>query len=341
MKKISTLFFALLLSAALVGQNVPNSGFENWTDENTAVNWNSSFNVSFPLTIEGMQLTIVMDYNSVSQSTQAHSGSYAAQVKSQEASAQLYGIPVYPVQIPGIMQLGQFNTQALQDIDFENIENMDASGLDLSQYLYGGIAFNQVPEKVTAWVTYVSGDQAAPDTMRAGVLLTRWNNGQREVVAQGDFIGNGDYTSYTQIEIPVAVKEGMEGVTPDTMNIIFSNSGSTVNAATLLTVDDVEVVMAGDTTVDPVDPDTTAIFDIATLPVFSVRPNPATEWISITPAVNADYAARLYDVNGKLVWEGLNLQGDTKVDVRDLTKGVYFLQVKQNGLVRSDKVVVR
>ncbi len=337
MKKISTLFFALLLSAALVGQNVPNSGFENWTDENTAVNWNSSFNVSFPLTIEGMQLTIVMDYNSVSQSTQAHSGSYAAQVKSQEASAQLYGIPVYPVQIPGIMQLGQFNTQALQDIDFEN---MDASSLDLSQYLYGGIAFNQIPEKVTAWVTYVSGDQAAPDTMRAGVLLTRWNNGQREVVAQGDFIGNGDYTSYTQIEIPVAVKEGMEGVTPDTMNIIFSNSASTVNESTLLTVDDVEVVVenGGD---DPDTPDTTAIFELSSLPVFSVRPNPTSEWLSITPAVNTDYAARLYDVNGKLVWEGLNLQGDTKVDVRDLTKGVYFLQVKQNGLVRSDKVVVR
>lgn len=339
MKKIFTLFSALLLSAALVGQTVPNNDFENWTDEHTAVNWNSSF----PLTVEGMSLTIVMDYNSVTQSTQAHTGSYAAQIQSQEASAQMYSFPPYSIPIPGIMQLGQFDTQALSSIDFENLDlsNMDMSSLDLTQYVYGGIAFNQVPEKVTAWVTYVSGDQAAPDTMRAGVLLTRWNNGQREVVAQGDFIGNGDYTSYTQIEIPVAVKEGMEGVTPDTMNIIFSNSGSTVNAATLLTVDDVEVVMAGDTTVDPVDPDTTAIFDIATLPVFSVRPNPASEWIAITPAVNADYAARLYDVNGKLVWEGYHLQGVARIDVSGFTKGVYFLQVKQNGQVRSDKIVVR
>ena len=132
-----------------------------------------------------------------------------------------------------------------------------------------------------------------------------------------------------QIEIPVTYKDGMEGVTPDTLNIIFANSGGSTNENTLLSVDDVEIEM-GDN-----------IYEVSSLPLFSVRPNPATEMVILTPFTDENYSARMYDTNGKLVWSADNVNGETQLNVSEFTKGVYFLQMKQGSNVKSEKVIVK
>lgn len=334
MKKLFITLMAFFGLTAAFAQTVPNAGFEEWTDNTHPVGWNGNFSSMIPVTYMGFSLNVIVDYHAAQMSDVAHSGSSAVMLVPQEASAVMGSTPVYSIDLPGVVQLGEFNTAALQNIDVNNLSSMN---FDIADYTYGGIACDQLPDSVKAWVKF----STVQDSLRAGVVATRWNNGQRQVVAQGEFLHQGEISEYAQITVPVAVKSGMEGVQPDTVNIIFSSGGQSIDANTLLYIDDVEmytsVVTPGDTTDTP----GTAIFSIDNLPVFSVQPNPATDMLSIVPLSSSEYALRLYDMNGKLVREMTGLQNETRLNVSDLTKGVYFLQVKQGANVKTQKVVVK
>ena len=326
MKKIFTLFTILCAMSITFAQTVPNASFEDWTDTHTAVGWNSSFNVSFPVNYGGFDLTVVLDYNAATRYADGHTGTYSAKINIQEAHAQMMGQNLYTINIPGMIQLGEFNTDALSTFDFSSLDlnNMDMNDFDLTEYMTGGVACNRIPEKLTAWVAY----RSTSDTMRVMVVCTRWNNGTREIVAQGDYYDSQNYTDFTPIEVPVHVNEGMEGITPDTLNIVFSTASGSCNENTELTVDDVELVLSD-----------VAVMDL-TYPLFSVRPNPATDKIILTPATNDEYEARMFDTNGKLVWEGQHLVNTTDINVTTFTSGVYFMQIRQNGQVKTQKVVI-
>ena len=82
-------------------------------------------------------------------------------------------------------------------------------------------------------------------------------------------------------------------------------------------------------------------FTIDNLPIFSVQPNPATDVLTVVPITGSEYSLRLYDMNGKLVRELYGLQNETRLDVSNLNKGVYFLQVKQGSNVKSQKVIIK
>lgn len=339
MKKLFITLLAFFGLTAAFAQTVPNAGFEEWTDNTHPVGWNGTFSANIPINYSGMSLTVIIDYRAANQSTDAHSGSAAVELVPQTASAVMGGIPVYSLDLPGVVQLGQFNTAAFQNID---VSNLSAMNFNIADYTYGGIACNQRPDSVTAWVKFVT----TQDSLRAAVIATRWNNGQRQVVAQGEFVHQGAISEYTKITIPSAVKPGMAGIEPDTVNIIFSGGSQNVSTATRLYIDDVELYTSvvdpdeEDTTDNP-GGDTTAIFQIADMPVFSVQPNPATDVLTVIPLANTEYSLRLFDMNGKLVRELNGLQNETRLSVSDLTKGVYFLQVKQGTNVRTQKVVVK
>ena len=327
MKKVFIALIAFFGLTAAYAQTVPNAGFEEWTDNTHPVGWNANFSAMIPVTYMGFNLNVIVDYHAANMSTEAHSGEKAVMLVSQEASAVMGSTPVYSIDLPGVVQLGEFNTAALQNIDVSNLTSMN---FDIADYTYGGLACNQLPDSVTAWVKFVT----VQDSLRAGVVATRWNNGQRQVVAQGEFLHQGEISEYTQITIPVAVKSGMEGIQPDTVNVIFSSGSQTIDANTLLYLDDVQLYTSA------VTPGEEAIFSIDNLPVFSVQPNPATEVLTVIPISNSEYALRLYDMNGKLVREMTGLQNETILNVSDLTKGVYFLQVKQGANVKTQKVLI-
>ena len=316
MKKLFITLIAFFGLAAAFAQTVPNAGFEEWTDNTHPVGWNAAFNHTFSVDFYGSPFSIPVDYNAANQSTNAHSGTSAVEVVPQQINA-----IITTIDIPGVIQLGQFNTSSMDNIDFSSF---DMSNFNITQFVDGGIACNQLPAKATAWVLF----NTVSDSLRAGVVATRCYNGERQVVAQGEYCHQGAINEYTQIEIPFVVKEGMEGVQPDTINIIFSNGSREVDAATRLFVDDVELVAP------------TAIFGLSGMPVFSVQPNPATDVITVLPLDGSEYALRMYDTNGKLVRELYGLQNETRLSVSDLTKGVYFLQVKQGTNVKMQKVLI-
>lgn len=325
MKRIFTLLTFVMAATMAFAQQVPNAGFEEWSDTHTAVGWNSAFQRDFSFTYDGMGFPIPIDvsinYNAATRFSDSHSGEYSAQITTQHATVTMFG----DVNLPGMIQLGEFDLDALANLDFNNLENLNLSALDLIQYVYGGVPVNFVPEQCSAWIAYTSTE----DTLRAGVLLTRWNNGQRELVAKGEFLQGDNIDDFTQITFPIEVQEGMEGVVPDTMNIIFSTASGQSNENTQLFVDDVTVGSGN------------AIFEISGLPIFSVRPNPATDIITLTPAADGSYAARLFDNNGRLVWSADNLEGAHDINVSEQAAGIYLLQVKQGDNVKSQKVIVR
>ena len=79
---------------------------------------------------------------------------------------------------------------------------------------------------------------------------------------------------------------------------------------------------------------------------FSVSPNPAKGFISalITSTENTDMTLKLMDSTGKLLKER-NIQlavGDNRQDfnLEQLSNGIYFLMLEQNGSVKVQKFVV-
>lgn len=318
MKKIFIALIAFFgLTVAFAQVTVPNAGFEEWTDNTHPAGWTAAFSHTFSIDFYGNPFEIPVDYNAANQSTEAHSGTYAIEVVPQQINAF-----ITTVDVPGVIQLGQFNMTALEEVDFASF---DFSSFDITEFVDGGIACSELPLKATAWVKYTT----TSDTLRVGVVATRWNDGTRQTVAQGEYRHPGSITEYTQIEVPFTVCGGMEGIQPDTINIIFSNSGREVDINTRLYIDDVELVSP------------TGIFNLSNMPVFSVQPNPATDVITVTPIANEEYALRMYDMNGKLVQELYGLQNETRLDVSTFTKGVYCLQVKQGENVKSQKVIIK
>jgi hypothetical protein len=73
----------------------------------------------------------------------------------------------------------------------------------------------------------------------------------------------------------------------------------------------------------------------------SVYPNPATSHIVIeSPEVTVDLV-RMYNINGQLARETRgSINGHTRLDVQDLNKGLYLLQIIAGNQVYSSKLLI-
>ena len=308
MKKIFTLLAICLFVSALSAQTVPNADFEQWSSDNEATGWATTFSMDL------MGMTS-LDYSSATKSTNSHTG-FAMELHPYGMS-----LMVTSFTLPGIAHLGTFNP----DFDITSMLGglMGGGGIDAGAFIenmvQGGIPCNRVPQSVKAWIRYIP---ASGDAM--SITVRCYSNG--EVVAEGVYNQTTTSNSYQQITIPVTANSN---TTPDQMNIIF-NCGNT--EGTNLYIDDVELVMDGGSTEGIEEP---------TNVIFSAGPNPTRDNLTITPTVTGSYQAVMFDMSGREVWAGQSLQGVTKVDVSSLSEGVYFLKVTANGLTRTEKVLVK
>lgn len=314
MKKVFTILFAVFFVFAINAQTLPNGGFEQWTDSHHATGWNSSFSQ----TISYMGFDIPINYVAALQSGDAHTGSYSMKLQAQNL------VSILSVPLPGVAHLGQFNTTSMADLD---PANLDISNLDITDYLVGGIPFNQIPQKVTAYIKYAPD----ADTLRFIAVCTRRNGNQSQVVAKGEYTTSQAVSEWTKVELPMEIQ--IAGVVPDTLNIIFlTNNGMSSSLTTELYLDDAQIVMNGDDD---------RIFDVTSGPIFNIFPNPSSDYILLQPACTLPYQAQLFDTNGQLVWSENNLQNDVRISVSGYAKGVYFLKIKQGEQTRSEKVIVK
>jgi hypothetical protein len=254
-----TLLASLLVFSAagsVTAQTIPNAGFETWVDQvvfEEPENW-ATFNAAVVLfeNVDGP----------VTQSTDAHSGTYAARV-----------------------------TNRISDFDDDG-ENDTLAGVLFTGYInvitetiVAGWAFTARPDSLVGWTKYATPGN---DNYRVGVTLTKWN----PVTHETDEIGTGIYTGgvaadYSRFHVAI---DYVSAETPDTALIMITAS------------EDEEVTVAGsDLFVDDLAfvSNSTAGLEIPAPTDFVVYPNPANNQLEVRN--NTASQLTLSDISGKQV----------------------------------------
>ena len=74
---------------------------------------------------------------------------------------------------------------------------------------------------------------------------------------------------------------------------------------------------------------------------FHTYPNPATDYVRVAPASNEPYQCSLYDLEGRLLRTMESSGSQATMQLNGLSKGVYMLEMVQDGRTAVKKVVVR
>ena len=199
MKKIVLSIIILVIACSVTVAQIPNNGFENWTNMgtyNNPDNWDNLNSMTAPFSVY-----------TCTKGTPGNPG--ASYLKLVSKMVGTMGV------MPGIATTGIIN-----------IGNMSVTG---------GFAFNQRPQSLTgSWQYMLSGS----DTGFAAVYLTKWNvmMGMRDTVAKArQLLAGMGAMSWTAFTINLTY---MSGGNPDTAQIILSSSGMTPAANSYLYADD-------------------------------------------------------------------------------------------------------
>jgi hypothetical protein len=181
----------------LGAQTIPNSGFENWVQQGP-----------------GMVPTAWGNNPTATKSTDAHSGSFAVQCKTDSFTDPMGNVKI----MPGILFLGM-------------------RGMGPNSNLPGS-PFNIRPDSFVGWFKYAPKGQ---DAFKADVLFTKWNTTWNKQDTIGKAVLMGDAAvNYTRFSIPV---EYSSWATPDSVQISFG-SGNPQNPelGSTLIIDDISFV---------------------------------------------------------------------------------------------------
>ncbi len=206
MKKTITILASLIMfgiaSVSQAQTPMPNGGFETWTDTVTCDTWSSN-NLNLGL----------FAFNFVKQTTDKHSGTYAASIQTMNALIQV---------MPGVITLGTYN---------------------LLTGPAGGYPITGKPTAVNGFYKYNSVNG---DTMAILVVMTKWNIGTstRDTLSVASYAVASSVAAYTAFSIPLSYNPpaGM----PDTVNILgFSSAGSAPQEGSTLFLDDLAFAYSG------------------------------------------------------------------------------------------------
>lgn len=104
------------------------------------------------------------------------------------------------------------------------------------------------------------------------------------------------------------------------------------------------IVLSSKTANKSISSNTTSNAAIQAKKLFSISPNPAKDYIIITPnttATTADVMLKLYDLSGKLMMnKKLQNTGTQKINLPPLTKGMYMVTVTNGNNVENKMILV-
>lgn len=281
MKKI-VLFSVILFSlSAKAQQTIPNAGFETWTN-NFIYEEPTGWATLNPAAVLGIPTT-------VTKSTSAHSGTYAAKLKT--VGADFDGDNVIDT-IPGIAFLGTLDI--------------------ISQTTNEGVSFTGMPDTLVAWTKYNS--PSANDQFLIIATLSKWNAalGMRDEIAGATIFSGTNTSVYTRQSTEFTY---FTTDTPDTLSLmIISSAGQVPAVNTELFVDDISFVYNN----------TNSLNELA-LQAFQVYPNPASDNMTIQAKTAGEI--NLTDAMGKIVERiVVTPNSPTLVTVAHLSNGLYYLQ---------------
>lgn len=200
MKRTFTLIIILsvLGCSTLTAQTViPNGGFESWVNVNQATSWGS---------------ISMLGVNNLFQTTDVHSGTYAAMAKTTDTI-----IFAQPIIVPGVLTLGS--------IDIVN------------QIVTGGIVCTDKPDEFRGFFKY---NPVGGDTLNIVIFIWESVGGVKDTVATGVFDTTGVVSAYTAFTVVIDWDSGYIG-TPDSLNVALTNSGFAPHGNTVAYFDDLSL----------------------------------------------------------------------------------------------------
>ena len=181
---ILTLTFAVSAEA----QNIPNAGFENWSD--FGYEDPNSWGTLNALSILGMPI-------SVTKSTERHGGAFSAKVETILADLEMSGTPE---PFPGILFIGSINV--------------------FSQSAVFGTPFTAKPDSLVGWIKY---SPVNDDACGVVVQLSKWDavNMTQEFIGFGIYSSSSPSSSFYRFSVPIDYESQS---TPDTLQVTVVSS---------------------------------------------------------------------------------------------------------------------
>jgi len=289
-----TILTALAMSVAMAQTTVPNGDFENWADPYNITDWDG-------LNYNGG----IINFHTFSQTDDAHSGDYAAQVET--ISQPLIGA------LPGIAFTG-------------NIE-FDPTTFEYSFNL--GVPVEGRPSELKGYYKY---EPASGDSMAIVVGMFKWNEEQQDLdsIGGGLFFTGNTANSYTEFSAPIQYFNQVDEA--DTMYIMMFSSLDSYHVGSKLKVDDLTLEYG-----------TTGIDGKSSVPDISVYPNPATDYINVDSNGQINEANLIItDLYGRQVFQKSFYGGLSTPLPETMGNGFYLANiVQENLIIKSTKICVR
>lgn len=244
-------------------------------------------------------------YVPVTRETDAQSGTYSVKLKSTYISQ-------VGATLIGVATLGDFeiNTSTLK------------------ARVSGGEKFTQRPQKLTGFYKYTPIDG---DSCGIMVDLFKYNSTkkQRDTIASAIFTSGLNISTWTYFEIPLKYYSTQN---PDSLNIIaLSSDTSDIKIGSSLWLDN----LSFQGTVDYVEEN---LFSKS----IQIFPNPSSYFINLEmeDLKIKDLKIRVFNVDGKVIFENTNNEKIIKIDVSNFAKGIYFMWINSDEKTAIKKFTV-
>ena len=320
MKKILSLLI-LVLTIAFHGfaQNLPNSGFENWTNPTTPDGWT----IKYEGIVNGL---LPLSFAFGAKTMDAHSGNYALKVNP----------AILPIgegfTLPGIVQLGAVGTfnldmnaiTGLMNLDFSNV-NLDDL-MQLRELVATGYPLSEAPSEVKFWYRFLPDGN---DVVRVNVVATQWNSMTNipEIVASGTATIEETSLQYQQMNVAMS----QSGASPicDTIRVFIIVGGINASVSSEFFIDDFSLKF-----------NTWGISDHYESRLL-IYPNPTKHYFKVGMVDDqVENYLEVLDGYGKLVLRAENVTLNDQISTSNLMPGVYFVRLVQNNRALSSKLII-
>jgi len=295
-----SLVFIILFPLQNKSQNLPNFSFEEWATDGT-------FNNPVSWGTSNFSVFSIVTFNTVfKETTNFYSGNTSVKMVTVEKN-----VGGDDVKVAGLITLGHFDV------------NLSTRKAEVS----GGLPFTAKPTKLSGYYKYTT---PGIDSCIMSIYLTKFN----ALLSKADTLGKGTFSSstieeWTYFEAPI---EYSSNETPDTMNIIILSS-------------DTSLFVPGSTLyIDQLAID--AITSVSNYKVnskcYSVFPNPATSILNIqvNSRTNENIEYSIYNSSGLKLKNSFVKNGIEIIDIKQLSPGIYFIELTINNHKYLEKLIV-
>lgn len=297
-KSLLTILIGITASGVNAQTQMPNGGFENWDSETILfhtfqepVDYNTS-----------TQCTAILNISPVTQSTDAHSGSYSARLETLSGGGN--------IRANGVMSTAEIICLA-------------SSGGQEGGYAYT----DEFPDQLEGWYKYAPANQ---DSAYIQIMFLANNDQDTVCYTRHDLFAAADWTKFT-----VPLCDGATGNTAEVLSLFFSSSWGDgaqgqAEVGSVLFLDDIEF-----TNVNGID-------EAITERTWTVYPNPVIGELNVQVLQGEEATIEIVDVTGKLVKQEKVNESNQKVDLNSLVTGIYLYQIRseQNEVLRTGKLLV-